>query len=171
MIIWYKWISQVFRKWKQVSLIRTYFLSFSRIPKHRNIIVILVLLTNHFQYIPIVIWLVSARRVKTGVCFECQICEAEVDCYQGNYLNFPNSDEVWEVRKGLGLNWTEYMGFSKFLISRGVNWFANERESGVGVLIINCFLEFLNLSVFIIIFIGVWNVCFLNLKVHVFNSL
>jgi len=47
------------------------------------------------------------------------------------------------------------MGVSKFDISRGVNWFANERQSGVRVLIINCFLEFLNLSVFIIIFIGI----------------
>jgi hypothetical protein len=171
MIIWYEWISQVFRKRKQVSLIRTYFRSFSRIPKYRNIIVILVLLTYHFQNISIVIWLVGSCWVQTSICFECQISETEVDCNQGNYLNFPNSNEVWEVWKRLGLNWTKYMGVSKFFISGRVNWFTDERDSGVGIFIINCFLEFLNLSVLIIIFIWVWNFCLLNLKVHVFYSL
>jgi hypothetical protein len=36
------------------------------------------------------------------------------------------------------------MDVSKFFISGGVNWFTDERDSGVGIFIINCFLEFLN---------------------------
>lgn len=63
------------------------------------------------------------------------------------------------------------MGISKFFISVGEDRFANVWDSGVGIFIIKSFLEVLNLSALIIIFISIRNVCFLNLKVHVFYIL